>query len=176
MALEFRYPIDDIQNIGLVLNFDRTDLELGTSPAAELADFISTEGLDYATLAATLSWTRITLNRGLFPTAGVSSRLSLRLALPGSDLEYYRINYNFDGYKPLGNRRGWVLGYRARLGYLNAYGKSGNPPFFQRFYAGGFGSVRGYEINSLGPISTPSQVLYNKDGTPDCWLPVQSDT
>ncbi len=39
---------------------------------------------------------------------------------------------------------------RGDFGYADGYG--GQPlPFFKRFYAGGVGSVRGYQQSSLGP-------------------------
>ena len=39
---------------------------------------------------------------------------------------------------------------RADLGYADGY--QGKPlPFFKAFYAGGVGSVRGYETASIGP-------------------------
>ena len=42
----------------------------------------------------------------------------------------------------------------AESGYANGYG--GNElPFFEHFFSGGFGSVRGFEISSLGPRTTP---------------------
>ena len=44
----------------------------------------------------------------------------------------------------------FVLMLRGDLGYGDGYG--GKPlPFFKAFYAGGVGSVRGYETGSLGP-------------------------
>ncbi len=49
-----------------------------------------------------------------------------------------------------------MLRLRANLGYGEAYGGTENFPFYKHFFAGGMGSVRGYESNSLGPRSTPS--------------------
>ena len=39
----------------------------------------------------------------------------------------------------------------GRVGYGAAYGGTSTLPFFESFYAGGFGSVRGYRDNTLGP-------------------------
>jgi len=46
--------------------------------------------------------------------------------------------------------RGFVLGFNFQGGYGN--GLAGKPyPIFKNYYAGGIGSVRGYEPSSLGP-------------------------
>jgi outer membrane protein insertion porin family len=50
---------------------------------------------------------------------------------------------------------------RGEIGYGDGYG--GKPlPFFKAFYAGGVGSVRGYESSSLGPRDTFGNVLGGK--------------
>ena len=50
---------------------------------------------------------------------------------------------------------------RGDFGYGDGYG--GKPlPFFRAFYAGGSGSVRGYESNSLGPRDAFGNVLGGK--------------
>ena len=38
-------------------------------------------------------WTRSTLNRGLFPTDGDLNQVQLQTTLPGSTLNYFRIDY-----------------------------------------------------------------------------------
>ena len=44
------------------------------------------------------------------------------------------------------------------IGYANGYGKTKELPFFENFYGGGLGSVRGYENGTLGPK------VYDDDG------------
>ena len=39
-------------------------------------------------------------------------------------------------------------------GFGDGYGDRTQMPFYEHFYAGGYGSVRGYEANSLGPRAT----------------------
>ena len=93
-------------------------------------------------------------DRGLFPTKGVSQRLNLALAVPGGDLEYYKVTYRGDIYIPV--TEGSSFRFGGRLGYADSYGSIDEFPFFENFFAGGVGSVRGFKSSSLGPKATPS--------------------
>tara|TARA_B100001029_G_scaffold154098_1_gene138097 strand:- start:238 stop:2664 length:2427 start_codon:yes stop_codon:yes gene_type:complete len=176
---QFGYPISDIQRLNFDITYDRTDIDIGSLPAREIYDFVSTEGNIFETLSAGVSWQRVTLNRGLFPTDGSSTALSLSATIPGSDINYYRINLRQRFYQPLSSN--FVFGFQGELGYLDAYGDTQETPFFQNFYAGGPRSLRGFESNTLGPRSTdapcyefnyeegtcPNLVDTDGDGEPD---------
>ncbi|MGH8104833.1 MAG: outer membrane protein assembly factor BamA, partial [Arenimonas sp.] len=119
---------------------------------------------------ARAAWARDTRNDYLLPTRGTYHRLGAEIVLPGSDLEYYKLQYQYEHFKPLNS---WlVLKLSADLGYGDSYGKTSQfqcadytnlglvvpgterkcgLPFFQHFYAGGPNSVRGFEQSSLGP-------------------------
>ncbi|MFL2699576.1 MAG: outer membrane protein assembly factor BamA [Gammaproteobacteria bacterium] len=149
---QFGYPISDITRLGFNLTYDKTDIDIGNLPAREIYDFVAAEGNIFETLTAQLSWQRVTLNRGLFPTDGASTAISVSSTIPGSDLNYYRLNIRQRYYQPL--TQDLVFGFQGELGYLDAYGDTEETPFFQNFYAGGPRSLRGFESNTLGPRST----------------------
>ena len=149
---QFGYPTSDITRLGFNITYDKTDIDVGTLPALEIYDFVSAEGNIFETLSVQFSWQRVTLNRGLFPTAGSSTVVSLSTTVPGSDLSYYRSSIRQRYYRPLSSN--FVFGFSGELGYLDAYGDTEETPFFQNFYAGGPRSLRGFESNTLGPRST----------------------
>ena len=149
---QFGYPTSDVTRLGFNLTYDKTDIDVGTLPAREIYDFVSAEGNVFETLSAQFSWQRVTLNRGLFPTAGSSTVLSFNTTVPWSDINYYRANIRQKYYRPLSAN--FVFGFQGELGYLDTYGDTNETPFFQNFYAGGPRSLRGFESNTLGPRST----------------------
>ena len=152
LGAQFGYPTSDITRLGFNITYDKTDIDIGTLPAREIYDFVSKEGNIFETISAQFSWQRVTLNRGLFPTAGSSTVFSLSSTIPGSDLNYYRASVRQRYYRPLSQN--FVFGFQGELGYLDAYGDTEETPFFQNFYAGGPRSLRGFESNTLGPRST----------------------
>ena len=151
-GVQYGYPISDIQRINLGLTYDKTEIDIGTLPAREIWDFINTEGSIFETLNAQISWQRVTLNRGMFPTDGASTILSLSSTVPGGDIDFARINIRQKYYQPLS--KDLVFGFNIELGYLAPFGDTTETPFFQNFYAGGPRSLRGFESNTLGPRST----------------------
>lgn len=120
---------------------------------ADVTGFLDENGDDFFNYTITASWLQSTLNRGRLATRGASQSVSLELSLPGSDLEFYKLNYRGELFLPLSEL--FTLRLRTELGYGDGFGSTTELPFFEHFYAGGFGSVRGFENNTLGPRSTP---------------------
>ncbi|MGK5735431.1 outer membrane protein assembly factor BamA [Acinetobacter junii] len=112
---------------------------------------------EFLTYMLNLGWSYNTLNRPIFPTSGMSHRVGLEVGLPGSDVEYQKVTYDAQAFMPLGNN--FVLRGYGKLGYGN------DLPFYKNFYAGGYGSVRGYENSTLGP-KYPS-VIFRETGKND---------
>jgi outer membrane protein insertion porin family len=120
--------------------------------------FIDEHGDSYLNWTITSSWSQSTLNRGRLATRGAAQSVSLEVSMPGSDLEFYKLNYRGEIFYPVAT--GWTLRFRTELGYGDGYGDTTVLPFYEHFFSGGFGSVRGFESNTLGPRSTPAE-LYN---------------
>ena len=152
LGLNLGYPISDIQRLGLNISADHTELQSGSLTSREVLDFVETEGTVFDTLKLQGYWTRVTLNRGIFPTKGSSNSISFQTTVPGSTLNYYRVDYRNEFYQPLGGD--FVFKITSRLGYTGIYGDTEIPPYFENFYAGGPYSIKGYETNSLGPRIT----------------------
>ena len=154
LNVSFGYPISEISRIGLTVGIERTEIKEGVIPAQEISEFLDEEGNEFDLVSLTASYSMSALNRGMLPSGGRSQSMSFEMTVPGSELEYYRLNYTGQVFYPLFNP--FVLRLRANLGYGEAYGGTENFPFYKHFFGGGMGSVRGYESNSLGPRSTPS--------------------
>ena len=123
-----------------------------TSDVVAEPGFLDVYGDHFQDVTTSLFWGKSTLNRGILATRGASQRLSVEVSLPGGDLQYYKLDYDAQMFKPL--TRNLTLRLHTRLGYADSYGDMDELPFFQHFFAGGFGSVRGFERNTLGPRGT----------------------
>ena len=150
----FGYPISEISRINFNIGFENTQIEEGIIPAREISEFLNREGSEFNLITVQASYRMSALNRGLLPTGGRSQSISFDMTIPGSELEFYRVNYNGQIFFPLFDP--FVLRLRTDLGYGGTYGDTKTFPFYKHFFAGGMGSVRGFDGNSLGPRSTPS--------------------
>lgn len=156
-SLSYGYPIDENQRISFGVNADNTKLRggrfMGISNVKQLmADGgkiqVDNNGIpdfkhDYTTYNATLGWNYSSLDRPVFPTQGMSHSVDLTVGF--GDKTHQKVVYQGNIYRPF-IKKSVLRGY-AKLGYGN------NLPFYENFYAGGYGSVRGYDQSSLGPRS-----------------------
>jgi outer membrane protein insertion porin family len=157
--VSFGYPISNQERLSFTLGVAETEMFKGSLVPREINDFIDENGDLFREYSLGSSWKWSNLNRGLFPTAGAQQSLSFDLAIPGSDLTYYKIGYKADYYIPLDFD--WSLRFRTELGYGDGFGDLTQLPFFKNFRAGGVGSVRGYRSSSLGPKALPDYDLVN---------------
>jgi outer membrane protein insertion porin family len=118
--------------------------------------FLDANGDEYLNWTITSSWSQSTLNRGRMATRGASQSVAFEVSMPASDLEFIKLTYRGEVFYPVPLLKTWTLRLRTELGYGDGYGDTSELPFYEHFFAGGFGSVRGYESNTLGPRSTPA--------------------
>lgn len=159
----YGYPISNRQRLSFTIGASNTEVIPGSTVPYEITDFIDANGDDFDEFTLGLSWRYSSLNRGLFPTAGTEHKVSGDLAIPGSDLTWYKLGYTMNHYIPLSQE--WALRFRTDLGYGNGYGDISGLPFYKNFRSGGIGSVRGWRINSLGPQGLPRYSTVNVAST-----------
>ena len=123
----------------------------------QIRDFVKENGNKYLTLGQTISWSHDTLNRALFPNQGGQQRASVMATVPFSDLTYYKIAYKQQHYFPLA--KDFTFKLNGEIGYGHGYGKTKSLPFFENFFAGGTGSIRGFRNNTLGPRDSQENLL-----------------
>ena len=155
-AIGFGVPITETDTINFGGRVEHTKLALfDTSPPAYV-EFVNQFGFVTNSYILSAGWSRDTRDSILFPNRGYLQSAVAEVGLPVGDLQYYKLNYLVQLFQPLpGNFVGML---RGDVGYGG--GLSGNPlPFFKAYYAGGVGSVRGYETSSLGPQDALGNVI-----------------
>ncbi len=95
---------------------------------------------------------RDTVNPGVFPYRGTVTTASVEgYGLLGGDYNFQKFTIGWDGYATLAEDltdRKTVLGLHANAGYI-----TGDSVFFERFYGGGIGNIRGFRFRGISPRS-----------------------
>ena len=151
-------PIDEIKQLGLSVALDQTKLKTDAFSSQQLLEYVNSEGDTQNSITLGASWTRNTLDRGLFPNIGTLNQVSTNIAVPPSDVTYGKIKYNFRYYRPIFFNL--IFSSRNEIGALFAYGDTESSPPYENFYAGGLKSVRGFKQNTLGPRAVYQNGFY----------------
>ncbi|MDE2420236.1 MAG: outer membrane protein assembly factor BamA [Gammaproteobacteria bacterium] len=175
-SMTFGYPVDETKNVSATLNIDNTDIKTTSFVSKVAQDYLTSHGAtnqsgdptapiynqNFMTYNLSLSWAYSTLNRPVLATSGTSHQISLDMTIPGSDLQYQRVTYTGQTFMSLPTHY-----FDSFL--LRAYAKMGvghDLPFWKNYFAGGYGSVRGYQDYTLGPLS--NGIGYCNGGTTTC--------
>jgi outer membrane protein assembly complex protein YaeT len=75
----------------------------------------------------------------------------------GADYRYWRVFVEARKYQSVGWQT--VLATRLKIGLSDTLGTIGDVPLSERFYSGGEGSVRGYGLRRIGPLSASNDPL-----------------
>ncbi|WP_435626545.1 outer membrane protein assembly factor BamA [Candidatus Ferrigenium straubiae] len=155
-GVRFGVPIGEDESISYGLAIEQTNLSLTTLSTARLAKYVTDFGSSNTNLIGTIGWGRDSRDSAIYTTEGTVQHAFAEIALPVFDMRYYKLNYQHQKYFPVSSDITLLLNGEA--GIAGGYG--GKPmPFFKNFYAGGTGSVRGYDSYSLGPRDFNNQSL-----------------
>ncbi len=175
IGIGFGVPINEFDRIGFGLDFENTHIDLPndlTQTAYDVLKFVADEGDTFQTLRFSSNWSHDSRNKAIFPTRGALQRLSGDVALPGSDLLFYHINYVQQRFFPLS--RTTTLMLKGNVGYGDTFSGDSFPPF-EKYYAGGMNDVRGYKSNTLGPRDDKRHYIPSIGGRPPFWLEPTDD-
>jgi outer membrane protein insertion porin family len=146
-SLRFGVPFTEVDTVFFGGGLERIQIKPGTNIPATYLTYADRFGyISYAT-PISVGWARDDRDSALAPTRGRLQRVQGEWGA-AADATYLRANYQFQQYVPLS--RQFTLAFNAEAGW--GKGLSGRPfPVFKNFYAGGLGSVRGFEQGTLGP-------------------------
>ncbi len=147
-GVNYGFPLSEYNTGRLSLDYEHTVIKTTNLTPVTYLNFINANADTFDIIKLSLGWSHDTRNRAIFADRGMLQSLSSEIALPGSGLEFYKISSRTQVYYPL--TRSLTLFLNGELAYGDSYGKTTELPFFERFYAGGAYSVRGYRANSLG--------------------------
>jgi outer membrane protein insertion porin family len=126
-------------------------------------DFVNPSRLLYTDLGATFDNT----DSLFMPTRGFRASFDNQVGLPfvSFDYGYNKLTLLVTHYREL--VEGWVLAGKILPGVIYTYGSGdrGRVPLYQRLFAGGANSVRGYERRRLGPKVDPEE--FGVEGDPE---------
>lgn len=151
--LKFGIPFSEFDTVYLGAGFEQDQMKADQTAPKAYRNYIDQFGRVVNNVPLTIGWARDSRDSALVPSRGYYTQANGELGTPAGDTQYYKIDLQQQYYYSFA--RGFVLGLNGQLGY--GRGLSGKPyPIFKNYYAGGIGSVRGYEPSSLGPKDTES--------------------
>lgn len=145
----YSFPINEFDRFFLSFDYENLDVNIGSSTSRQITRFISDVGSNFDSVKISGGWSHDTRNRAIFATKGGLQRVSTTVAVPGGDLNYYKLVYRHIKYLQLTKKL--TLRLNGEFGYGNGFAKTNDLPFFENFFVGGSRSIRGYEDNTLGP-------------------------
>ncbi len=145
-SIRFGVPFSEDNTVSFGAGLEQTQIVSGTSiPAAYLA-FASKAGYKSQIFPFSVGWANDTRDSALAPNRGSLRRLNADVGF--GDAKYMRASYLHQYYLPLNKK--FTLAFNGDLSWGKGLG--GTPyPVFKNTFAGGLGTVRGFEQGTLGP-------------------------
>ncbi len=151
--LSFGHRFNDIWSASISPRFEQVDINSIDDKPARAFEILDEAG-EHGLTSLTFSVRRDTTTGGVLPSSGSNTQASWEsYGLLGGDYTFQKISISHDAYFTLYEDlidRKTVLTLSGTAGYI-----TGDSPFFERFYAGGINSIRGFSFRGVSPRSGP---------------------
>ncbi|MBK0053667.1 outer membrane protein assembly factor BamA [Stenotrophomonas sp. S39] len=118
----FGVPLTETDSVSLMFGIDSNQISTYSSTPQSIVDYINALGTrTFHAWRTELGWARDSRNDYFMPTRGTYQRIGLETTLPGSTVEYFKLNYQISKYWPI--MPSLVINTRAEIGYGDSYGK-----------------------------------------------------
>ncbi|MCF2133720.1 MULTISPECIES: outer membrane protein assembly factor BamA [Burkholderiaceae] len=146
--LKFGIPFSEADTVYFGAGVEQNRLDIDSATPRSYIDYVNQFGRVSNNVPVTIGWSRDARDSALVPSRGYYTQANAEYGTPIGKAQYYKADLQAQYYYSFA--RGFVLGLNLQGGYGNGLG--GKPyPIFKNYFAGGIGSVRGYEPSSLGP-------------------------
>ncbi|MFO1393322.1 MAG: outer membrane protein assembly factor BamA [Steroidobacteraceae bacterium] len=173
LAVNYGWPLSEFQSVATGLSAQHSDLFTDPNQSAQQSllwvqqngnsytekstagmppTTFTYYGTKFDTFVLSAGWSYDSRNRSIFADRGARHIVNLSYTIPGSDVEFYSLTYDYLQFVPL--TRWFTLMNNFSTGYGAALGSTTSIPPYRNFFAGGAESVRGYKASTLGPKDT----------------------
>ncbi|WP_316664256.1 outer membrane protein assembly factor BamA [Ralstonia psammae] len=146
--VKFGVPFSETDTVFFGIGYERTTIDVTTNTPLAYQNYVAKNGRITNNFPITIGWSKDQRDSALVPTRGRYQQANLEFGIPGGDLQYFRAYYQHQYFYPLS--KSFTMAFNNEIGYGHGYGGK-DFPVFKNYYAGGIGSVRGYETSTLGP-------------------------
>jgi outer membrane protein insertion porin family len=151
LGLRFGIPYTEEDRIFVGAAAERSEVSGTLDNLPNWTSFRNAHGNSATAYLATLGWSRDSRDSGIAPSTGRFQYFNADYATPIGDLEYLRLTYGHQWFKPITKSITYAI--NTELGY--GIGLGGDDyPATKNFYAGGIGSVRAFASSTIGPKGT----------------------
>ena len=165
--LMYGLPISTFSNVYWGLNYANNTVKQSDGYKSSIVQwFLDKQGRNsFNEPAVTAGWNFDDSNKYMFATDGGSFNLNGSVNIPGiSNINSYKVKLAGTYNIAIPNTDLSAFSIKGGVQYGGGYGKTDELPFYQNFFGGGWGSVRGFLQGSFGPRDMNTAVPGNSFG------------
>lgn len=150
VGVNFGVPFSEVDRVFFGLTYEQNSVDVNTGSPFVYRQYVQDFGRTSNALIGSIGWSRDDRDSAIAPTDGTFRRARFETAFAG-DLRYYRATYQHQVFWPISDTVTLALNGQVDYGA----GIGGRPyPLLKNLYAGGIGTVRGFDGGTLGPRDT----------------------